>query len=201
MKHMIAYPEMGGAEIAAMFHYTPAYISQLIHSDLFQMELRYWQDLGVSEATLSVKDRLNDVAHQSLERLQARLATVGDQISVDRLVDISEMALKNLGFGAPKTHAMTAGPQVFNNNVQVNNFGNEPVDAQLLAEARQRMLLTPPLIRNSDVQRDGNSNDDPRLEAGESAQAPDESPTGSGLGEPLEGSVASVSLEPPRGNS
>lgn len=169
MEFMIANPEMSNDDVAARFGYTPTWLSQLVHSDLFQMELKYWQDLGLCEATLGIKDRLNDVAHQSLERLQRRLSTIGDQIPVDSLVDISEMALKSLGFGAAKTHGLTPGPQVFNNTTQINNFGNEPVDAKLLAEARARMsrfpdetrLIPAPLVMETeDVQRTRDSNSD-----------------------------------------
>lgn len=186
MEFMIANPEMSNDNVAAQFGYTPTWLSQLVHSDLFQMELKYWQDLGLCEATLGIKDRLNDVAHQSLERLQRRLSTIGDQIPVDSLVDISEMALKSLGFGAAKTHGLTPGPQVFNNTTQINNFGNEPVDAKLLAEARARMsrlpdetrLIATQPLESEDVQRTRNSNSNASVEAGQLETGADQSSAG-----------------------
>lgn len=194
MKFMIENPEMSTEAVAAEFKYTPAWLSQLVHSDLFQMELKYWQNLGLSEATLGVRDRLNDVAHQSLMRLQERLATIGSQIPVDSLVDISEMALKSLGFGAPKAPVMGPGAApVF--NTQINNFGNEPVDRKLLEDARARMRGAP-LLEIPNVQRDGDSNNDLGAEAGALEAAAPESSTRPGLAGVVTESVAPVSLEP-----
>lgn len=194
MEYMIANPEMPLENVAAHFKYTPAWLSQLVHSDLFQMELRYWENIGLSEATLGVRDRLNDVAHQSLARLQERLATIGNQIPVDSLVDISEMALKSLGFGAPKAPVMSPGAApVF--NTQINNFGNEPIDRKLLEDARARMRGGP-LLEIPNVQRDGDSDHNPSPEAGALEAPAPESSTRPGLGGISTESVAPVSLEP-----
>jgi hypothetical protein len=199
MKFMIENPDMGTEAVAAEFKYTPAWVSQLIHSDLFQMELKYWQNLGLSEATLGVRDRLNDVAHQSLARLQERLATVGNAIPVDSLVDISEMALKSLGFGAPRSAPVPASGNAPVFNTQINNFGNEPVDRKLLEDARARMRGTQQFLEvTPDVQRDGNSDNDLGPETSAHEETPAQGSDRPGLGGIVTESVAPVSLEPAR---
>lgn len=189
MEHMIANPEASNAEVARAFGVTEPWLSSLIHSELFQLELRYLQDVAFSELTVSIKDRINNLAHESLKRLQQRLEL--NVVTNDTLVDVAELALKSLGFGAPKTQAPGPLAPVFNQ--QINNFGSAPIDAKLLADARDRMLRVVPLqlvdadaerIRSAsegpqevtqDVQRDGNSNDDLGAQAGEPPATPDES--------------------------
>lgn len=184
MQFMVEFPGADGQAIADHFGYSSAYISLLINSDLFRMELRYWQDIGMSEAVLGVREQVEDLAKSSLARLQERVTTLGNSIPIDSLVDISELALKSLGFGSPKMSAVPAAGPVF--QTQINNFGSSPVDAKLLASARERM-------RTINVQRDGNSNDDSDLEVGELKSLTDQSSTGPGFGGNVQTSLAEIS--------
>jgi hypothetical protein len=184
MEFMIANPEAPNSEVAKFFQVTEPWLSSLIHSELFQLELRYKQDVVFSEVATSVKDRITNLAHTSLQRLQERIDL--GAVQTDTLVDISELALKSLGFGAPKVSAMQPAAPVFNQ--QINNFGSAPIDAKLLADARDRMLRSQPLLTlvegsngtratdssevPCDVQRDGDPHHHSGAQVSEHAPAP-----------------------------
>lgn len=193
MDFMIANPEQPNSVVAKQFNVTEAWLSTLIHSELFQMELRYKQDVVFSEVALSVKDRLTNLAHTSLKRLQERLDL--NVVSNETLVDVSELALKSLGFGPKPQTPMVAQPPVFQ---QQNNFhfGSQPADAKMLEEARKRMhaptrAALPQLTEDIDnVQRIGHSDDDNGTEAGERQEITIEGSAGAREREPLARSVA-----------
>lgn len=153
MDFMITNPEASNGETAKMFGVTEPWLSSLIHSELFQMELRYKQDVAFSEVVVSVKDRLNNMAHTSLKRLQERLEL--DVVSNDTLVDVAELTLKSLGFGIPKSGPAVASGPVFNQQIN-NNFGAAPIDAKLLADARERMRTGVPHLVDAGIPRAGN---------------------------------------------
>jgi acetyl-CoA carboxylase beta subunit len=73
-----------------------------------------------------VKDRITALAHDSLKRLHERVTICDD---VDQLNDTAELAIKALGFGAPRP---TPGAMVSIGSVNV-------VSREILAEARARM--------------------------------------------------------------
>lgn len=124
---LIANPWEPMSVCAAMFGYTQPWLSTLIHSDLFQAKLRERQDQVFGEVALTVRDRITALAHDSLKRLQEKVAGCEN---VDQLVSASELAVKALGFGpAP------GRPSV---QVTVNQQTNV-VSKDVLAEARARM--------------------------------------------------------------
>lgn len=170
MAFMVENPEVPLDKVAAKFGYTQGWLSQLIHSSLFQAELHYKQDVHFGEAALSVKDRITEAAHQSLARINERVQS--GVVSTDTLVDIAEMALKNLGYGAPK-----AAPQAVINN---NTYVNQPVDRTILAEARATMQQRAPLTLEhqpheptSPVDRGEYRHDDRLPESREPQETPD----------------------------
>lgn len=193
MEYMIANPEVPMGEVAKLFHVTLPWLSQLVHSELFQLELSYLQDVAYGEVVLGLKDRVTHLAHTSLQRLQERLDL--GAVETDTLVDISELALKSLGFGPkPSTAAPAAGP-VFNQ--QINNFGSAPIDAKLLADARERMLkavpaaeVAQPVETSEDVQRTRHTNYYLDPPTGQPQAPSDEGRAGSGLPGAVEGSLA-----------
>lgn len=144
MEHMVANPEESLESVAKRFGYTQGWLSQLIHSSLFQAQLHYRQDVSFSEAALSVKDRISHMAHQSLKRLNERIEF--GSLNNGELIDTAELALKSLGFGAPKQQP------VFQQNNQINV--NQPVDRTILHEARQLMLKRAPLNLDQDPSDD-----------------------------------------------
>lgn len=123
---MIANPGVPLSICAAQFGITQSWLSSLIHSDLFQAKIRERQDDAFDEVKISVRDRITALAHESLKRLTDRVMVETD---VDKISNASEVALKALGFGAPKV----------NGNGQSTITINNVVDKDVLAQARQRM--------------------------------------------------------------
>lgn len=124
---LLANPWEPQSICAAHFRFTEPWLSTLIHSDLFQAKLQSRQEAVFGEVMLSVKDRITALAHDSLRRLQEKVASCDD---VDQLVSASELAVKALGFG----------PQVGRPSVQVNVLQQtNVVSKDVLAEARARM--------------------------------------------------------------
>lgn len=126
MDWLIANPVAPLAACAAEFGITQGWLSCIIHSDLFQAKLKERQEEVFGEVAITVKDRITALAHESLERLTLKVQVEND---VDKLVSASEVALKALGFGAPKVAQGTGATTV---NVTV-------IDKNILAEARRRM--------------------------------------------------------------
>ncbi len=126
MDWLIANPARPLAACAAEFGITQPWLSCIIHSDLFQAELSKRKDFVFGEVALTVKDRITALAHDSLKRLQERITVCDD---IDQLNDTAELAVKALGFGAPRA---PSGASVHIGSVNV-------VSKDILAEARARM--------------------------------------------------------------
>jgi hypothetical protein len=127
MDWLIANPALPLSACAAFFGLTQPWLSSIIHSDLFQAELSRKKEQVFGEVALTVKDRLTALAHDSLKRLHEKVVV---EDSTGLLIDASDMALKALGFGAPKVQ--TAGGSI---NIGTLNVVNKDI----LAEARARM--------------------------------------------------------------
>lgn len=120
MDYMIANPTKKMSEIAAAFHYTPAWLSTLVHSDVFQRELSKrraaWQN--VHDARLS--GRILKVAELALDRMVDALEPgEGEQpVSASTANEIGKTALSALGFIGQKKDS---GAQVaVVNNIQIS---------------------------------------------------------------------------------
>lgn len=128
MDWLIANPALPLSMCAAHFGLTQPWLSSIIHSDLFQAELSRKKEQVFGEVALTVKDRITALAHDSVKRLHERIS-VEDNVSL--LVDASDLALKALGFGAPRVSAPGGG--------QINIGTLNVVNKDILAEARARM--------------------------------------------------------------
>ena len=124
---LVLNPEKQLRDCAAYFGYTQAWLSTIIHSDIFQAKLRARQDEVFGEIVEGIPEKLRALADVSIEKLTQQV----EQFDSPRLaMDACSLALKSLGYGAPAPR----GPVV--QNVQ-NNF---QVSAEDLANIRQKML-------------------------------------------------------------
>ena len=121
----------GGAlrDCAVYFGYTQAWVSTVIHSDIFQAKLR--ERRGDIEAVVAadIPAKLRAVADIALEKLAAQLESSDNAGFIHETAD---MVLNRLGYG-PKS---SPGP-VGGVNVQQNNFF---VPREVLAELRGRIM-------------------------------------------------------------
>jgi hypothetical protein len=137
---LIANPEQKLEDCAREFGVTQPWLSSLIHCDLFQSALREKQAYVFGEISITVKDRITHLAHESLRRLTERIES--GSVSNDQLIDSAELAVKSMGFGAPKPQ----GP--INNNFV---FQTPQIDASTLADARQLMYAQRPRLPQEDA--------------------------------------------------
>lgn len=198
MDFMIANPEIKLGDVAQKFGVTQGWLSQLIHSSLFQAELAYKKEVMFGELTLSIKDRVVNLAHGSLSKLE-ELSHAG-ALSIEQNIDVAELTLKSLGFGAPKTQG-AVGPV----GQQTNIFIGQGVSKDILAEARAAMLQKPaPALIEGEVVNapepsparvepvlgSQHSSDGPLPETGERQAVADLSGAGSGQRVPFGAGVA-----------
>lgn len=126
---LIANPRMKRSDVARHFQVTPAWLSTVIHSDVFQAKLAERQDECFSSATADIKARLESIAHGSLEKLEEKIETTEE---VSEIREIAKLALTNLGYNnGPNGKA--PGPGLVQNNFY-------SVSPELLASARERIL-------------------------------------------------------------
>jgi hypothetical protein len=132
---MLANPERSIKEAAPIFNVTVSYLYMLKNTDTFKA---YWISRSTGYSS-KVEDEAKDdilgltaktagVAEQALDALSSRLASTGDVLPVNTLIDVANMGLKSLGYTA---NSKTPPAQV---NVNVGL-----VDASALAQARERM--------------------------------------------------------------
>lgn len=139
-------PAANLSECAAAFGFTSGWLSQIIHSDLFQLRLANMRQQGMEVGVLALHERMSGVAALCLEKLAEKVATCEN---VEVLTSTANMTLRRLGYGSPK------GAVIINNNqgaIVNNNTTN--VDKALIADARALMSrvkeITEPPTRTDD---------------------------------------------------
>lgn len=109
MNFMIAAPQLPLRDVAAHFGYTQAWLSTLIHSDLFQARLREKQGLVMSGIAEDLTAKLKAVADVGIEKIAQQLETSEDPRF---LLESTKLALTHLGFGAkPAAGAVNVNAQ------------------------------------------------------------------------------------------
>jgi hypothetical protein len=95
---IIANPSVTGGQLAAVFGYTPAWVSQVVSSDGFKSRLAERKgelvDPGISA---SIEQRMEGILRQSMDIIAAQLQVPGkEELAMKTL----EATSKALGFGA-----------------------------------------------------------------------------------------------------
>lgn len=110
MDYLMCNPGMPLGNVAMHFGITQAWLSQIIHSDVFQEMLRKKQDIGFHHTVLPIKEKMLVVAHQALDRLVEELPL---EKSASNLSSIAGDVLERLGY-------TSKAPAVQINNQQNN---------------------------------------------------------------------------------
>lgn len=96
---MIVNPHRNLGECAKHFNYTPGWLSQVVHSDIFQARYRQRAAEVGSVAVHTIANKLNGVAALALEKAEERLRA---GIASERFLgETMASTLKMLGYGAP----------------------------------------------------------------------------------------------------
>lgn len=105
---MLAQPQLGNKELAAMFGKTPTWVSYVKSSGAFRKYISERKSEVVDPVLAqSIDERLNGLASQSVDILMEKLN--GFAVSDDLALECLKISSKALGYG------------VRNNDVQVNN--------------------------------------------------------------------------------
>lgn len=110
---LVANPERSQRECADHFGYTQAWLSRLIHSDLFQARLKERQETVFLHVAQDIPAKLRGLADIAIERV-AEL--VGETENPDILVDVFDKTLHRLGY-APASARNPAPANMIQNNV------------------------------------------------------------------------------------
>lgn len=97
MDFLMANPTISLGEVARHFNFTPGWLSQVVHSDVFQDELRRKKDIAFHHTVLPLRDKLQLVAHMALDKLAVQLPNETDTATVNK---VAENVLERLGFTA-----------------------------------------------------------------------------------------------------
>jgi hypothetical protein len=129
--YMIANPTATNKETAAYFKVSPVYIGIIKNSDAFKAYYSSRTDAVFDKVIDDIYGQTIALTSQALEKLNTKVATIGDSMSPQELLTIADTGLKRLGYGASKF----TGPAVTVNN----NISNTVVDRRDLEEARRKM--------------------------------------------------------------
>lgn len=141
---VLSRPGIRQAEIAALIERTPAWVSTIMASDAFKAKLEERRAEVVDPyVAATVNDRLQAVAHASLERILEKVSTPGLTVADDFLVKTAKLATDALGYGAkPAGGGSTTNVAVV---VQVPQKLEAPA-----WEARYRPPPAPPALTTGD---------------------------------------------------
>lgn len=133
MNWLVLNPEKSLRECADHFGYTQAWLSQLIHSDLFQQALRGKHEMIAVRIAESIPAKLGRLADIGLERLTEQLEKSEDP---DFILDATDKILHRMGYAPSSARNPGGSPaQLGNSGVQQNFF----INAGDLTAARELM--------------------------------------------------------------
>lgn len=133
---IIAQPVISQNELAALFGYTPSWISQIIASDAFQARLaERSRDLIDPTLRATVEERFRGLVLRSLEILQEKLNKPSHQVSDQLALRTFELSSRAAGYGARQEQAPTPAGDV---HIHLEQLGDGLV--QLLRKKRVEAL-------------------------------------------------------------
>lgn len=136
---LIANPDRPMRECADHFNVTQAWLSIIVHSDVFQARLRERQETLFSNTVLDTREKLQTLSHVALDRLTEAVEQSDDP---EFILDAADKALHRLGY-APRTGS-TTGPAVANTQVNINIDRATLTDAQQLMQAARAIAAPKP---------------------------------------------------------
>lgn len=129
MDYLMANPTTRLGDVARHFGVTQPWLSQIIHSDIFQASLREKQDVAFHHTVLSVREKIEHVAHMALDRLAETLPLESDTRTLNT---VAENVLDRLGFGTKQISPSTT------QNTTINVLSVELQEARALLGKAER---------------------------------------------------------------
>lgn len=141
---LLEHPFAKLSECAIACGVTQGWLSQIIHSDLFQARLAEVRGGILNVGVLSLHEKVSALASEAVDALLEKLPEIEDP---EQLESIADMTLKRLGFGTSSAPAASA--PVINNNIII-------ADKASLAQARDIVrevkAALPPLNAHNDTE-------------------------------------------------
>jgi hypothetical protein len=132
MDYLMANPTHRLQDVAANFRVSGPWLSQIIHSDIFQNKLKEKTDVVFHATVLPIREKMTLVAHQALDKVMDNLPLETDLRTTQ---SIAEGMLDRLGFGAKPIAA--GGNLTINQQNNVVNLPNTTRDE--IANARKML--------------------------------------------------------------
>lgn len=129
---MLAQPRASGKETADFLGVTQSWISTVKNTDAFREEWDRRRNEHSHQVSVTLVQRVEALAEITVETMTRKLEKEGDSMGMSTLREVSETALKSLGFGHrgdPRTTPGQNSNMTFNGNVVM-------MDRQVLADAR-----------------------------------------------------------------
>lgn len=117
LRWIFANPERKLRECAEELGYTQAWVSCIVHSDVFQARLSELRGQFDDGALLSLNEKVSGIAHLAADKLLDQMEHMEDPVF---LRDTMDKTLSKLGYGTPKkgdTNVFMPGSQQQNNTV------------------------------------------------------------------------------------
>ena len=132
LEFILANPRASGMEIALYFNVTEAWVSTVKNSDAFQELWAKRRGEHFSRVSSNISEKVTALAEVTVDALTDKIEQQKrkGELEIQTLTEVSNMALKALGFGA-KREASTGV------NVSVNTGPTYVVDKDTLAKARE----------------------------------------------------------------
>ena len=145
---LLVNPDRPLRDAAAYFGYTQAWISTIIHSDVFQAKLLTRQNAVFVQVSQSIPAKLGAAVNIALERMTEKLELCDDP---KYLLDATDKLLHRMGY-APAAARTPVGAPVIQTNTQINNFTVSALDleaARMMAQAANAKPVAPLLIEHA----------------------------------------------------
>jgi len=134
LHYLMAHPTEKLGDVARYFGVTQPWLSQIIHSDIFQARLREQTDIAFHHTVLPLREKMMAAANIAMDKL---IETLPNETETRVLSSVSEGLLDRLGFGTK----VTPPPPNGGVNVTVNVLRSELEEARaLLGQTRKPML-------------------------------------------------------------
>jgi hypothetical protein len=140
MDYLMANPTVALGDVAKEFGYTQPWLSQIIHSDAFQVMLKEKQGMAFHHTVMTLKEKIHVVAHQTMDKMAELVKDTQDLRTVK---DVAEGMLDRLGYGAKPVAAPGGMNLTINqqNNVHMTNSNAaEIAAARAILQARTSAL-------------------------------------------------------------
>lgn len=99
--HLIANPTISQQDLAAIYGYTPNWVSQVISSDAFQARMHERREQIVDPTIrLTMKERFDSIIRRSMEILEEKLNKTPDKVSDQLVLQAMGLATRAAGYGA-----------------------------------------------------------------------------------------------------